>query len=374
MNQPSLDFEIGYEAIQGGRAHQQDYCHFQRSKADGGSQLSAPLLAVLSDGMGGHVAGEVASRIACQTYIDVFASLSGAINQRLNDALVESNAAIGAAVARDPKLEGMGCTLLAAFLDQTGMRWMSVGDSALLYYRRGRLFRLNEDHSLGNILDRQAAAKIISEEQARNSRQRRSLRSALIGKHIALRDNPQQPFKLQPGDWVILASDGLEALSGDEIADILLRGDVTGSSPTATARALLQGVERKGVANQDNTTVMVVRVCNRFDPLASPAPPDGGHVDAPELTMELKPVGVAGNTVAAQAKVGTDRGVAGRDRQSHNRPPSHRDSGGAVGAIIGAVIVATAVAMLWYYDSVRTSGERNPPAVNSQNSTTEPAR
>ena len=272
MQQAALEFDIGHAAIQGARAYQQDFCTFWREtetepKVPGAAE---PLLAVLSDGMGGHVAGEVASRIACERYVEVFSSSGKEITKRLDHSLDESNDALAREITKNPQLDGMGCTLLAAYLDQSGLRWMSVGDSALMYYRKGELFRLNEDHSLGSILDRQAAANIITEQEAKSSPQRRSLRSALIGKQIALRNLQEKSVQLRSGDLIILASDGLETLQGDEIAAIIRGYDSRGGAPSDIAKALLDAVEAKRVPNQDNTTVMIVRARNPLDPSVMP--------------------------------------------------------------------------------------------------------
>ena len=61
---------------------------------------------------------------------------------------------------------------------------------------------------------------------------------------------------VQPGDVVILASDGIHSISHAEIAKVV----AAAGEPAAVADALLAAVAAVGDAHQDNTTVVVVRV------------------------------------------------------------------------------------------------------------------
>ena len=152
----------------------------------------------------------------------------------------------------------MGCTLVAAYLDRDGVRWASVGDSALLLFRNDQLYRLNENHSLGALLDKQAAANLITYEEARNSPNRQSLRSALTGGPIALTDVVHSPQAVLPADWVIVSSDGLDTLTGDEIATVI--GRCRDGTPADLTRKLLDEVGQRAVPNQDNTSIIAVRI------------------------------------------------------------------------------------------------------------------
>jgi PPM family protein phosphatase len=260
MSPPRLEFECAGAAIKGARPYQEDTYDIWRPNAVA-KVGTKPLLAVLSDGMGGHVAGEIASKLACAHYVKAFSSEQGPVERRLEHSLIASNDAIDNAIRKDGSLKGMGCTLVAAYVDRDGLRWVSVGDSMLLLFRNGELRRLNADHSLGALLDKHAEANIITPEEARSSPQRRTLRSALIGAPIGLRELTLRPTPLQHGDWLIIASDGLETLSGNEKASIISQhhdGPAEGLIKT-----LLREVTRRRVENQDNTSLVVVRV---FDP------------------------------------------------------------------------------------------------------------
>ena len=231
-------------ATTGARSGQEDA--FQLWPADGVARPegeSGGLLAVLADGMGGHIGGAVAGQTACSKFAEVFAAATIPYDQRLQSALDASNEALAKGVEENAALRGMGCTIVAAWLDTLGIRWASVGDSLLLLYRFPDVIRLNADHSLGSFLDEQARQNRISASEAKEHHNRNALRSALTGAKIDLIDLRSEPLELQAGDWVLIASDGICSLEGDEMAD-----------------GLIAAVVRKGVAGQDNTTVVAIRV------------------------------------------------------------------------------------------------------------------
>ncbi|KUO66025.1 MAG: hypothetical protein APF80_07040 [Alphaproteobacteria bacterium BRH_c36] len=216
------------------------------------------MLVVLADGMGGHVSGHTASQLACNRYIHSFSRSPGEIGPRMARALEFSNQSIADAITLDPTLQGMGCTIVGAYLDQDGLRWVSVGDSTLLLYRAGSLRRLNADHSHGAILDRQAAAGIITAQIAISDTRRTALYSALTGGPIQMRDLELNPHSLYQGDWIIVASDGLLTLEGNEIAGLIGRNK--DETPEALTRLLINEVEKRNKPRQDNTTILAVKI------------------------------------------------------------------------------------------------------------------
>ena len=258
-------FRHASRAILGARDFQEDACAFAFPDAravyfttSGKVNGTGDLLAVLADGMGGHVAGAEAARTACRGFIEAYTEEREAAD-RLKAALERSNAAIGSAVSSNPRLEGMGSTLLAVAFGETGLTWVSVGDSPLYLFRDKRLYQLNQDHSLAPVLDQLAAKGEIDEAAALQHPRRHHLRSALTGASIELVDLREEAFALKPSDWVLLASDGIETLEPGLIADILAHyGD---AEPDAVTRALIEAVEAMDNPAQDNTTIMAVKPC-----------------------------------------------------------------------------------------------------------------
>jgi len=245
-------------AIVGARTAQEDSFGFWPPEGSAIGLNGAGLLALVADGMGGHRGGALASRTASSEFLGAFSSQNGAIGDRLGRALQAGNAGILRESSNDPNLRGMGCTLVAAWLDEEGLRWISVGDSLLLLCRFPSVIRLNADHSLGSFLDEQVRLNQISEREARDNKHRHALRSALTGKHIDIVDLRGEPFELKSGDWLLMASDGIFTLTGDEIGDIVFGH--RNASPQEMAEALTAAVAAKRATEQDNTTVIAVHI------------------------------------------------------------------------------------------------------------------
>jgi protein phosphatase len=261
----AANFEHASRATQGARTYQEDTA----LTWPGGDPFVPPgpvngagrLVAVLADGMGGHAGGALASRAACESFIAAYAGHGGEKRDRLVAGLEAANEAIAQMVRDRPQLTGMGSTLVGAVFADEGVEWVSVGDSPLLLYRRGEIATLNEDHSLAPELDRMAAAGHISEEQARRDPRRHMLRSAVTGDDLDLVDLSRKPLAMEPGDYVILASDGLQTLEAGEIERIIAAYSEDGAS--AVAGALIRAVEAVRDPHQDNTTVIAVRAVPR---------------------------------------------------------------------------------------------------------------
>ena len=261
-------FTYAARAIVGARDNQEDACQFAEVDGAGTVPLGrsgvgsggrgANLLAVLADGTGGHAGGAEASGAACAAFVSAYTDSAGTLGARLAGALDKSNRAISAALERDRALEGMGSTLVAAAFSSGGVAWVSVGDSPLFLFRGEKLYQLNEDHSLAPVLDGLAARGEMSFAEAETHPRRHFLRAALTGGIIELVDLRQAALPLREGDWVLLASDGVESLSHEELADVMAA--CSGGSADEMVAAVLAAVEAKGESAQDNATVMGVRV------------------------------------------------------------------------------------------------------------------
>lgn len=250
-----MAFAYATRSSKGSRSYQEDAAQV---RADGQGPEASRLTAVLADGMGGHAGGALASATACQIFLGAYEASSGDVPARLVEALSLANAAIAECVEENPALSGMGCTLVGAAFSPAGVEWVSVGDSPLFLVRRGEIVLLNEDHSLAPEIDKLAAAGRMSWEDAKADPRRHFLRSALTGSEIDMIDRSHRPLALEPGDVVILASDGIHALDHGDILRVTQAH--CGPGPDAVADGLLAAVEAVGDLNQDNTTVVVVQV------------------------------------------------------------------------------------------------------------------
>lgn len=257
-----MRFEAARRASIGARSYQEDACAFWPGDSDWpwqGADLGGhvALLAVLADGMGGHAGGSLASRAVCEHFFSGYLGSVGPTREKLRAGLNASNRAIALTVERQPHLNGMGSTLIGAAFGREGLEWVSVGDSPLYLYRRGEIALLNEDHSLAPALDQAAAAGRITYEEARNDPRRHMLRSAVTGEDLELVDLCARPLVIDPGDYIVLSSDGIHALEENEIARVVLA--YAGDGPAAVAAALIRAVEGVRDPQQDNASVVVVR-------------------------------------------------------------------------------------------------------------------
>ena len=258
-----LSFDRAMRATRGARDYQEDTALLWPGDAASAPQGGAPagsgtLLAVLADGMGGHAGGALASRTVCDEFRQAYAGLEGDVTSALIEGLRAANAAIAGKVESDPLLAGMGSTLVGVLFEDAGMSWVSVGDSPLLLWRRGEIEPLNEDHSLAPDIDRRMRAGEITPEQAKRDPRRHMLRSAVTGEEIDLIDISCEPLRLEPDDYVILASDGLQTLEDSEVSRIIMAYGADGAD--AVASALIRTIDGLRELHQDNATVIVVRV------------------------------------------------------------------------------------------------------------------
>jgi protein phosphatase len=249
---PMPHSDIALLQSQGCRDYQEDVALW-RSLQNPFGEGSRTLL-LLADGMGGHAGGAVASRLAIDAALDALTATSDPA-ARLHAGLVAANDAIAAAVSEQPDLDGMGCTLILAIAEAEGLSWLSVGDSPLWLWREGALQRLNEDHSMAPFYAKLVQRGRMTVEEARTSPKRTSLRAAVVGRDIKLVDHPAEPVPLCRGDWVMVASDGVETLDEQTLAGLITKA----KTPEDAATLILQEIKAAGRPDQDNTTVLLFR-------------------------------------------------------------------------------------------------------------------
>lgn len=246
---------------QGTREEQQD-CFGWLVEPDLDAADEFEMLLVVADGMGGHSAGARASSVAATTFIGAFASASGTVSERLEDAIHQANHEVGDKAIREGTPD-MGTTLVVAHVAGGRLRWLSVGDSPMWLVRRTsdtgssmppRLVRLNQDHSMKPILRQLVESGDLTEDEVANDGRRHELRSAVVGDEIRLMDFREDPVELAAGDILLLATDGLETLADDEIARL---ATADSGSPDTIVERLLLAVRDRAKPSQDNTTVMV---------------------------------------------------------------------------------------------------------------------
>ena len=247
-----MQADIAWGQVQGNRPSQQDSAIC----------LSWPNdrhLLILADGLGGHLGGDVASATAVESFRDAFVANAPetATRDRLLGGLQEANLAVYDRAQSSPEFLGMGTTIVAVVIEHASLSWVSVGDSALWLLRDHEIRRLNEDHSVGGMLDRRVEACEISAEEAANAPGRSELVEALMGNDVTLVDAPRDPIRLDSGDVVILASDGIATCDDAKLVQIVTE---LKQPSTDVVDAILEAVEQRAGPGQDNATVIVAQV------------------------------------------------------------------------------------------------------------------
>jgi protein phosphatase len=222
-------------------------------------------LFVVADGMGGHAAGEVASKIAVDS-INEFVCLTGGDQEitwpfglddtisydgnRLKTSIRYANRKVLDATKEKTEYEGMATTVAAVLVDGDTANVAHVGDSRVYLVRDGSLTLLTSDHSWVN---EQIQSGIISAEQARSHPLRNVVTRALGGKPDLAVDIQVQ--KMESGDVLLLCSDGLTTMLGDEDIVEIIDGAV--GDVEKAAKALVAEANARG--GEDNITVLLLK-------------------------------------------------------------------------------------------------------------------
>ncbi|MEV1012283.1 protein phosphatase 2C domain-containing protein [Micromonospora sp. NPDC049801] len=205
-------------------------------------------LYVVADGLGGHVAGDIASStvIAAVKAYDRLVDpedLAHSLGRAINDASDE----LRRKVRENPNLAGMGTTFVALLHAGSDAVVANVGDSRAYLIRRKRprdnaLVQISEDHTYEHL--------VADAEEVPNlpGRLARFLDGRADGRSADLR-----PLQLQPGDRVLLCSDGLSSYVPYERIRAALDSD---ADPGDIAEQLVALAIDEG--GHDNITVIVI--------------------------------------------------------------------------------------------------------------------
>jgi protein phosphatase len=203
-------------------------------------ESAGPVTLMVADGMGGHVAGEVASRLA------INAAASTEVDPA--DRVAAGNRAIREQVAREPGLEGMGTTMTLVTLSPEGTATFAhVGDSRAYLFRGGDLRQVTRDHTVA--AEYVAMGRITPEEAPTHPHRHMLTRTLGLTRFV---DVDVEEVPLEPGDRIVLCSDGLTEMVGDpEIAKAL-------EDPTAEEATWRLIDLANGAGGVDNISVIVI--------------------------------------------------------------------------------------------------------------------
>jgi PPM family protein phosphatase len=252
-----MRFSVYQLSRKGGREKNEDrmgYCYTR----DAG-------LFALADGMGGHPQGEVASQLALQTLAALFQReakprLAEPL-QFLQDAVLAGHHQLLRYATERALMDTPRTTVVACVLQGNTAYWAHCGDSRLYLVRGGKLVARTRDHSYLELQQALAAVSPVPEQVNRNV-----LFTCLgsPGKPVV---DTVGPLRLQPGDRVLLCSDGLWGSVDDaEITAVLAAQPIAQAVPELVERALRHAGDKS-----DNVTVLSVEFECAEDAVPQPA-------------------------------------------------------------------------------------------------------
>ena len=234
-----MTFSVAYTSRIGGRDLNEDrsaYCYTSQS-----------VLLLVADGLGGYPLGEVASQMAVDCMVACF-------RRHAIPRLADSKAFLTRAfltahyeILRYAVVRSMAApprtTLVAALVQDGQVQWAHCGDSRLYWVRDDAVRARTVDHAGP---DRRHTGQVDVPQ--------RHVLYTCVGAPTLPRIDVSEPAALEPGDKLLLCSDGLWGpLSDMEIA----RG-IAHLPPHAATETLVQRAYRKAGARSDNLTALAL--------------------------------------------------------------------------------------------------------------------
>lgn len=225
------------------------------------------LFAIVSDGIGGHLAGEVAAEMVVDYVSQAVSESDSQDPQRIMVQAIEAaNQAVFSMSQDDSQKQGMGATVVCAWVIGDRLYGGTVGDSRLYLMRGAVIQQLSTDHTW---IQEALEKGILSAEQARSHPN-----AHVIRRYIGSNNPPEVDFRLRlqseqndaemlanqglllkAGDTLLLCSDGLTDLVwNDEILEIVRsKKDLKNA-----AQNLVDLANERG--GHDNITVVLLSV------------------------------------------------------------------------------------------------------------------
>jgi protein phosphatase len=223
------------------------------------------VFAVVADGIGGHLAGEIAAELAVN-YITAGVAESNARKpvKIMESAIQNASQSISSHSAGNEGENGMGATCACAWIIEDKLYTAYIGDSRIYLLRGKYIQRLTIDHTW---VQEAFEKGIITADQMHDHPNQHVIRRYLGGLKLPevdfrLRiDNSEsneesennQGFHLEPGDTVLICSDGLTDLVWDDEIQRIIRSK---KDMKLAAEALVDLANERG--GHDNITVVLL--------------------------------------------------------------------------------------------------------------------
>jgi protein phosphatase len=220
-------------------------------------------LVIVADGMGGHAGGDQAARLALRTIGTNLAPLltsaldmqhrevtRAALAESVDSAIKEANRVVKQTAAADRRYKGMGATAAVVVVWNGRVVIGHIGDCRVYHQHAGQLKQVVRDQT---VVSRMVELGQLTPKEAVNHPAANQVLQA-IGTRTAI-EPARYKLKLIPGDWLLVACDGLHG----QVDDATIQRTLTRAPPSAALLAgrLVDLADESGGA--DNCTVVAVR-------------------------------------------------------------------------------------------------------------------
>ncbi|GAA3326986.1 MULTISPECIES: PP2C family protein-serine/threonine phosphatase [Paeniglutamicibacter] len=221
-----------------------------RSKNDDSAYVGR-YLAVVADGMGGHVGGDVASASTVLDLVHLDVPDTPDAETVLPDEIQAANLVLNELVNANPKLSGMGTTVTAMLLTGDVLQFAHIGDSRAYRLKNGVFEQISHDHTfVQRLVDE---GRLRPEEAELHPHKNVLLR--VLGDSDASPELDVSQYPVEAGERWMLCSDGLNAVVPDSITERIMRGT---ASLDETVEDLVETTLAHG--SPDNVTIVVFEV------------------------------------------------------------------------------------------------------------------
>jgi serine/threonine protein phosphatase PrpC len=239
-----MRFSVYQVSRKGGREKNEDrmgYCYTRDSG-----------LFALADGMGGHPEGEVASQLALQTLAAMFQrdskpTLADPL-RFLHEAIIAGHHQLLRYATQKALIDTPRTTVVACVLQGNAAYWAHCGDSRLYMVRGDKLIARTRDHSYSELQE------TLSQVVPMGERFNRNVLFTCLGSPGKPVVDTVGPLLLQPGDRLLLCSDGLWGTVSDAvITEQMAQRPISDAVPELVEQAL-----RNGGAKSDNVSILAM--------------------------------------------------------------------------------------------------------------------
>jgi len=270
------------------RPHNEDFIAFFEPNDLSEIQTSGNLY-IVADGVGGAESGERASRFATQKVLyEYYQNPEANPGDRLRNAMRQAGNEIYQYATESVGLTRMATTMVAAVIRDQMLTVANVGDSRAYLIRNGHIEQITRDHSIVGEMVRNG---LMTEEEASRSKVKNKITRSLGGE-FDVRVDVFKAIPLQPGDLVLLCSDGLTRYANSK--DLIKISSQ--NTPQEAVKQMIDFANAAGGA--DNISVILVEIGQPLDAEEPTLPLPRGQIPEPidwdtmQTQPSLKPIRV----------------------------------------------------------------------------------